>query len=175
MHDSDTFLIAVDEHDRETGVVKKMAAHREGILHRAFSIFVFDEAGRLLLQRRAAGKYHSGGLWSNTCCSHPRAGESLLEAAPRRLREEMGFTCPLRAVFGFVYRAALDGGLVEHEFDHVVVGRFQGAPAPDLREVGEWKWERVPAIQSQLAEDPRAFTAWFKPALDGLLARGLPQ
>ena len=173
--DSDTFLIAVDEHDRETGVVKRMAAHREGILHRAFSIFVFDEAGRLLLQRRAAGKYHSGGLWSNTCCSHPRAGESLLEAAHRRLREEMGFTCPLRAVFGFVYRAALDGGLVEHEFDHVVVGRFQGAPAPDLREVGEWKWERVPAIQSQLAEDPRAFTAWFKPALDGLLARGLSQ
>ena len=174
MDDSDTLLIAVDEHDRETGFVRKMTAHRKGILHRAFSVFVFDEAGRLLLQRRADDKYHSGGLWSNTCCSHPRAGESLLEAAHRRLREEMGLECPLRAVFSFAYRAALDGGLVEHEFDHVVVGRFEGAPAPDAREVGAWKWERVVAIQAQLADDPRAFTAWFKPALDGLLARGLP-
>ena len=174
MQESDALLIAVDAEDRETGVVDKMAAHRQGILHRAFSVFVFDAADRLLLQRRAIGKYHSGGLWSNTCCSHPRAGESLLDAAHRRLREEMGFDCPLQAVFGFVYRAALDRGLVEHEFDHVVVGRFQGAPAPDAGEAEEWKWERVPAIQSQLAEDPGAFTAWFKPALDGLLARGLP-
>ena len=174
MQESDALLIAVDAEDRETGVVDKMAAHRQGILHRAFSVFVFDAADRLLLQRRAIGKYHSGGLWSNTCCSHPRAGESLPDAAHRRLREEMGFDCPLQAVFGFVYRAALDRGLVEHEFDHVVVGRFQGAPAPDAREVEEWKWERVPAIQSQLAEDPRAFTAWFELALDGLLARGLP-
>ena len=142
--------------------------------HGRFSVFVFDEAGRLLLQRRADRKYHSGGLWSNTCCSHPRAGESLLEAAHRRLREEMGLDCPLRAVFGFVYRAALDGGLVEHEFDHVVVGRFEGVPAPDEREVGAWRWERLAAIQSQLAEEPGAFTAWFKLALDGLLARGLP-
>ena len=122
MLESETLLIAVDEQDRETGVVDKMAAHRDGTLHRAFSIFVFDEADRLLLQRRATGKYHSGGLWSNTCCSHPRAGESLIDAAHRRLREEMGFDCPLQAVFGFVYRAALDGGLVEHEFDHVSSG-----------------------------------------------------
>ena len=174
MQESDALLIAVDAEDRETGVVDKLTAHLDGILHRAFSVFVFDEADRLLLQRRAIGKYHSGGLWSNTCCSHPRAGESLPDAAHRRLREEMGFDCPLQAVFGFVYRAALDRGLVEHEFDHVVVGRFQGAPAPDAGEAEEWKWERVPAIQSQLAEDPGAFTAWFKPALDGLLARGLP-
>ncbi len=174
MRDTDTLLIAVDEHDRETGVVEKMAAHRKGILHRAFSIFVFDEHDRLLLQRRADGKYHSGGLWSNTCCSHPRAGESLLDAAHRRLHEEMGFDCQLRAVFGFVYRAVLDGGLVEHEFDHVVMGRFRGSPAPDAREVGAWKWERLPALHSLLAEDPKAFTAWFRLALDGLLARGLP-
>ena len=174
MQESDALLIAVDAEDRETGVVDKLTAHLDGILHRAFSVFVFDEADRLLLQRRAIGKYHSGGLWSNTCCSHPRAGESLPDAAHRRLREEMGFDCPLQAVFGFVYRAALDRGLVEHEFDHVVVGRFQGAPAPDAGEVEEWKWERVPAIQSQLAEDPGAFTAWFELALDGLLARGLP-
>lgn len=175
MRESETLLVAVDAHDRETGFVDKMTAHREGILHRAFSIFVFDEGGRLLLQRRATGKYHSGGLWSNTCCSHPRAGEGLLDAAHRRLREEMGFDCPLEAGFGFVYRAALDGGLVEHEFDHVVVGRFQGTPVPDVREADEWKWERVSAIRSQLAENPGAFTAWFKPALEGLLARGLPR
>lgn len=174
MQESETLLVAVDSHDRETGLVDKITAHREGILHRAFSIFVFDDGGRLLLQRRATGKYHSGGLWSNTCCSHPRAGESLLDAAHRRLREEMGFDCPLEAVFGFVYRAALDGGLVEHEFDHVIVGRFQGAPAPDAREVEEWQWQDVPAVQSRLAEEPEAFTAWFKLALDGLVARGLP-
>ncbi len=167
-------LIAVDQHDRETGTVEKMEAHRIGILHRAFSIFVFDAADRLLLQRRAVGKYHSGGLWSNTCCSHPRAGESLLDAAHRRLREEMGFDCPLAPVFGFVYRAALDGGLVEHEYDHVVVGQFQGSPTPDKREVDDWKWERVPDIRSRLAKDPNAFTAWFELALDGLLARGFP-
>ena len=168
-------LIAVDAQDRETGRVEKMEAHRRGILHRAFSIFVFDEDDRLLLQRRARRKYHSGGLWSNTCCSHPVAGEPLLVSAHRRLREEMGFDCGLEPAFGFVYRATLDGGLVEHEFDHVLVGRFQGAPAPDAREVEDWKWEGLPAIQAQLAENPTTFTAWFKTALDGLLARRLPQ
>ena len=174
MRDTDTLLITVDTEDRETGVIAKMEAHRKGILHRAFSIFVFDEVDRLLLQRRAAGKYHSGGLWSNTCCGHPKPGESLLGAAHRRLHEEMGFDCPLRVEFGFVYRASLDGGLVEHEFDHVVVGRFQGNPAPDPREVGEWKWAFAPAVQAQLAGEPEAFTAWFPAALDGLLARGVP-
>ena len=167
-------LIAVDRHDRATGTVEKMAAHRNGTLHRAFSIFVFDPADRLLLQRRASGKYHSGGLWSNTCCSHPRAGEDLLDAAHRRLREEMGFDCGLEAVFGFVYRAALGGGLVEHEFDHVITGRFEGSPAPDVHEVDDWAWEDVPAIQARLAQRPDAFTAWFQLALDGLLARNLP-
>ena len=172
MRDSDTLLIAVDADDRQTGVVEKMAAHRAGVLHRAFSIFVFDETDRLLLQKRAAGKYHSGGLWSNTCCGHPTAGEPLIGAAQRRLKEEMGFDCPLRVVFGFVYRAATDGGLVEHEFDHVIIGRFCGVPAPDGQEVEEWKWAAVPAIQRELAERPTAYTAWFKLALDGLLTRG---
>lgn len=178
MHDvtseANALVIAVDEQDRETGTVDKMEAHRQGVLHRAFSIFVFDEADRLLLQRRARGKYHSGGLWSNTCCSHPRVGESLLDAAHRRLREEMGFDCPLDPVFGFVYRAVLDRGLVEHEYDHVLAGRFRGTPTPDAAEVDDWKWESIPGIQSRLAENAGVFTAWFKPALDGLLARGLP-
>ena len=172
---TDGMLITVDAQDRETGVVDKLTAHRRGILHRAFSIFVFDANARLLLQQRARGKYHSGGLWSNTCCSHPRPGESLFDSAHRRLRHEMGFDCPLEAVFGFVYRATLGGGLVEHEFDHVLVGRFQGIPVPDAGEVGDWKWESVPAIQRQLAENPLQFSAWFKAALDGLLARGFPQ
>ena len=167
-------LITVDTQDRETGRVDKMTAHRNGILHRAFSIFVFDEDNRLLLQRRARRKYHSGGLWSNTCCSHPRAGESLLDSAHRRLREEMGFDCGLEAAFGFVYRATLDAGLVEHEFDHVIVGRFQGIPVPDPHEVDDWKWESLPAIQAQFAKRPAAFTAWFKMAFDGLVARGFP-
>ncbi len=172
---TDGMLIVVDTHDRETGIVDKMTAHRHGILHRAFSIFVFDANARLLLQQRARGKYHSGGLWSNTCCSHPRSGESLLDSAHRRLRDEMGFDCPLEAVFGFVYRATLDGGLVEHEFDHVLVGRFQGTPVPNACEVEDWKWESLPAIQSRFADNPRQFSAWFKTALDGLLARGFPQ
>ena len=172
--EDDARLIAVDEHDRETGTVEKMAAHRQGVLHRAFSIFVFDDADRLLLQRRASGKYHSGGLWSNTCCSHPRAGESLLDAAHRRLREEMGFDCALDPVYGFVYRAVLDGGLVEHEYDHVLAGRFQGTPVPDATEVDDWEWVSLPLVQSRFDENPNAFTAWFKHALDGLQARGLP-
>ena len=178
MHDeagpSEAMLIAVDANDRETGRVEKMRAHRTGVLHRAFSIFVFDRADRVLLQRRARGKYHSGGLWSNTCCSHPRAGESLLDAAHRRLCDEMGFDCGLEAVFSFVYRATLDAGLVEHEVDHVLVGRFVGTPAPDEREVEDWRWVTVPALQSQLAANPAAYTAWFKLALDGLLMRGFP-
>ena len=155
MQDGEQLVIAVDPQDRATGLVDKVTAHRKGLLHRAFSIFVFDGAGRLLLQRRAAAKYHSGGLWSNTCCSHPRAGESLLDAAHRRLREEMGFDCPLQAVFGFVYRAELDGGMVEHEFDHVVIGRFREGPDPDVREVDDWKWEGVPAIRSCSRKIPR--------------------
>ena len=167
-------LVAVDMHDREIGRVEKMTAHRRGILHRAFSIFIFDDADRLLLQQRAIGKYHSGGLWSNTCCSHPRAGEPLLDAAHRRLQEEMGFDCPLEPVFGFVYRATLDGGLVEHEFDHVIAGRFAGTPLPDVHEVDDWKWEGLPAVRSRLSEQPEAFTAWFERALNGLLAHGLP-
>ena len=114
-------------------------------------------------------------VWSNTCCSHPRPGESVLDSAHRRLRDEMGFDCPLEAVFGFVYRATLDGGLVEHEFDHVLVGRFQGTPVPNACEVEDWKWESLPAIQSRFAENPRQFSAWFKTALDGLLARGFPR
>src|SRR5918997_6672888 len=124
-------VILVDEADREVGTGSKLEAHREGALHRAFSVFVFDRRGRLLLQKRAAGKYHSGGLWSNTCCGHPRPGEATAEAARRRLREEMNFDCELRAAFEFLYRAQFTNKLIEHEYDHVFVGEFGGVFVPD--------------------------------------------
>ena len=166
-------LVAVDADDREIGTIEKMAAHREGVLHRAFSVFVLDDAGRLLLQQRAQAKYHSGGLWSNTCCSHPRPGESVLDAAHRRLQEEMGFDCPLEAAFGFVYRAHLDHGLVEHEYDHVLIGRHAGDPAPDPAEVDGWKWEALADVRDAVAAHPETFTVWFRTALDQLTDRGL--
>ena len=160
-------LILVDAEDREVGVGEKMQTHREGALHRAFSVFVFDGAGRLLLQKRAAGKYHSGGLWSNTACGHPRPGEATEAAARRRLREEMGFDCELRAAFGFVYRAELDGALVEHEYDHVFVGTFEGEPAPDPAEVEDWRWVGAAELRRELREEPERYSSWFKLAVEG--------
>lgn len=171
--DPEQMLITVDGQDRPTGVMEKMRAHREGVLHRAFSVFVFDDANRLLLQRRATQKYHSGGLWSNTCCSHPRPGELVPQAAHRRLGEEMGFDCALETAFSFVYRAELDGGLLEHEYDHVLIGRFSGDPAPDPAEVSAWSWESVPDIESRLSSRPGDYTVWFRIALGELVARGL--
>jgi len=140
-------------------------------LHRAFSIFDFDRDDRLLLQRRALGKYHSAGLWSNTCCSHPRPGEDPVVAAHRRLREEMGFDCALDSRFAFVYRADFDNGLIEHEYDHVLVGRFDGDPIPDDREVGAWKWETIDAIHQDVTRRPDAYTVWFKVAFEELTRR----
>jgi isopentenyl-diphosphate delta-isomerase len=159
-------VILVDEQDRELGSVEKLQAHREGALHRAFSVFVFDAAGRLLLQRRAAGKYHSGGLWSNTACGHPRPGEATAAAARRRLREEMGFDCELREAFDFLYRAELAGGLVEHEFDHVFVGRFDGEPAPDAEEVEGWRRATLEELREDLRRSPDEYSYWLRVALD---------
>jgi isopentenyl-diphosphate delta-isomerase len=155
-------VILVDELDREIGFAEKLAAHRAGTLHRAFSVFVFDASGRLLLQRRAAGKYHSGGLWSNTACGHPRPGEGTLSAARRRLREEMGVECGLRDAFGFVYRAEVGGALVEHEFDHVFVGEYADDPAPDEAEVEGWKWIALDDLRGELARAPEAYSAWLR-------------
>jgi isopentenyl-diphosphate delta-isomerase len=165
-------LVLVDEHDQEIGTAEKMEAHRSGILHRAFSVFVQDPDGNVLLQRRAAGKYHSAGLWSNTCCGHPRPGEPVVEAAERRLREEMGFDCGLEEAFTFVYRAPLEKGLVEHELDHVLTGRFAGTPRPDPSEVEEWRSMPVAELLGDVEANPSRYSAWFRPALEGLLARG---
>ncbi len=155
-------VILVDGDDRETGVGDKMAVHREGALHRAFSVFVFDSQGLMLLQRRAEAKYHSGGLWSNACCSHPRPGESTLAAAHRRLQEEMGFDCPLEEAFSFTYRVRLDNDLFEHEFDHVLVGTFDGEPVPNSEEVAGWRWVDVEELERDVRENPKRYTHWFR-------------
>jgi isopentenyl-diphosphate delta-isomerase len=160
-------VVLVDERDRPLGDADKLDAHRQGRLHRAFSVFVVDGVGRLLLQRRAASKYHSGRLWSNTCCGHPRPGENTRAAAERRLAEEMGLGCPLEAVGAFVYRAPL-GDLVEHEYDHVFRGRFEGDPRPDPAEVEAWRWMPLEDLHADLAAYPGTYTVWLSEALEQL-------
>ncbi len=156
----------VDEHDRALGSAEKLNAHRSGQLHRAVSVFVFDSAGQMLLQQRAPTKYHSPGCWSNTCCGHPRPGETAGDAAHRRLREEMGIDCPLDLAFSFRYRADMGNGLVEHEYDHVFVGRFAGSPQPHPDEVGAWRWASFDEVIQDLAARPDQYTAWFRILLD---------
>ncbi len=155
-------VVLVDREDREIGTMEKLEAHRRALLHRAVSVIVFDARGAMLLQRRAAGKYHCPGLWANACCTHPRPGESYADAAARRLPEEMGFTTPLRDAFDFIYRAELDRGLVEHELDHVFVGEFDGEPAPDPSEVGEFRWVDPGDLAAGIAERPGEFAPWFR-------------
>ncbi|HEX5044792.1 MAG TPA: isopentenyl-diphosphate Delta-isomerase [Candidatus Polarisedimenticolaceae bacterium] len=152
----------VDGDDRSLGTMEKLQAHAEGRLHRAFSVFVFDGAGRLLLQRRAASKYHSAGLWSNTCCGHPRPGEPVEVAAARRLFEEMGLRTTLRPLFRFLYRAEIGPAMVEHEVDHVLAGRCADLPAPEPSEVQDWRWVTLDALGEEVAREPLAFTAWLR-------------
>lgn len=162
------FVILVDENDTPIGVEEKMAAHRAGKLHRAFSIFIFNSQGEVMLQKRASTKYHCPGLWTNTCCSHPRQGESVLLAAHRRLREEMGFDTELKEVFTFTYRVEFDNGLTEHEFDHVVVGKFEGEPVLNPEEVEAWRWVSIEDLEKEIAESPSQFTYWMKDCLPEL-------
>lgn len=157
-------VILVDEHDVAVGEMEKLEAHRRGTFHRAFSVFVLDREGRVLLQRRAESKYHSGGLWSNTCCGHPRPGEDTGAAATRRLREEMGIECSLHSAGSFVYRAQL-GELVEHEYDHVFAGRLDGDPRPDPAEVAEWRWMSPDELARDLETHPERYTVWVAKAL----------
>lgn len=155
-------IILVDEKDNPIGTGEKMEVHKKGLLHRCFSIFILNSSGELLLQRRALDKYHSGGLWANTCCSHPRLGESDAEAAKRRLREEMGISCELSEIHTFIYKAELDHGITEHEFDHVMIGKFAGTPSPDPNEVMEWKWIDLKSLQKEITDHPESFAAWLK-------------
>ncbi|HJW96943.1 MAG TPA: isopentenyl-diphosphate Delta-isomerase [archaeon] len=163
-------IIIVDEKDRQTGTGEKLDVHKKGRLHRAFSIFVFNPKEELLLQKRAAGKYHSPGLWANTCCSHPRAGESLEDAVHRRLKEEMGFDVPLREIFSFMYKVKFGNGLTENEYDHVFAGSFEGKPEPDPEEVGEWKWISLEDLKGDVKRRPERYTYWLRVSLDRLVS-----
>lgn len=161
------YVVLVDEKDNQVGVEEKLKAHETGALHRAFSIFIYDLKGRLLLQRRALGKYHSAGLWSNSVCSHPRPGEGLEEAAHRRLNEELGFDCALAKAGAFIYKADLDKGLQEHEFDYVFIGIVGGvSPVPNREEVEEIAWAEPSAILDDIKGTPDKYTSWFKQALE---------
>lgn len=155
-------VILVNERDEPQGTMEKLEAHQKGLLHRAFSVFIFDADGRMLLQQRAAGKYHGALLWSNACCSHPLPGESAEEAALRRLGEELGFTVPVQKIFHFTYKAAVENGLVEHEFDHVFAGEFSGRVVFNREEVAACNYETVPAIREAIEQHPDTFTTWFR-------------
>jgi len=158
-------VILVDPQDTEIGVRDKLQAHLRGELHRAFSVFVLDAGGQLLLQRRAEGKYHTAGLWSNTCDGHPRPGETVLQAAQRRLAEEMGIACPLVERAAFPYRAELGEGLSEHEIDHLLIGRYDGDPRPDPEETSEWKWMDLRAVAEDTEVHPDRYVPWLGIAL----------
>jgi isopentenyl-diphosphate delta-isomerase len=160
------FVVLVDGQDNEVGTMEKMQAHVEGKLHRAVSVFIFNSKKHLLLQKRADGKYHSPGLWTNTCCSHPREGESVKHAAIRRLEEEMQLSCPLKHAFSFIYNAKLDNGLTEHEYDHVFTGIADSAPKPNAAEVSQWRYVTVDKLDEELRANPKQFTEWFKICYD---------
>jgi isopentenyl-diphosphate delta-isomerase len=159
-------VILVDDKDMEVGVMEKMQAHLTGTLHRAVSIFVFNAKGEYLLQQRANEKYHSGGKWSNTCCSHPRPGERLVDAANRRLKEEMGLDCHLVYWFNFKYRAELDHGLIENEYDHVFIGITDEQPAPDPAEVAAFKYISRKDLDADVEQNPDHYSEWFKICLE---------
>jgi isopentenyl-diphosphate delta-isomerase len=163
-------IVLVDKDDREIGTEEKIKVHRQGKLHRAFSVFVFNSKGEKLLQRRARTKYHSGGLWTNTCCSHPRPGEPAEKAAHRRLQEEMGFDCELKEVFNFTYRAKLDKNLIEHEYDHVFVGEFEGEPNPNPEEIDDWKWIGLEELKRDMQENPDSYTYWLRVVFDKVVS-----
>jgi isopentenyl-diphosphate delta-isomerase len=168
-------VVLVDKNNKALGTAEKLRTHAEGWRHRALSAFVFDKAGRLLVQRRAAGKYHSGGLWSNTCCSHPHPGEAPKAAAQRRLEEEMGFTCALTPAFHFTYQAQVGPSLTEHEYDHVFVGVVDEASVrPDETEVADWTWIRPSALRTDVTAHPERYTVWFRRLLDRALAEAPP-
>lgn len=155
-------VILVNEADAVVGTMEKMEAHRRGALHRAFSVFVFNTKGAMLLQQRSAEKYHGALLWSNTCCSHPFPGEAVEVAAVRRLKEEMGFTTPLEKIFTFTYRAEVENNLVEHEFDHVFAGIYEGAIELNPAEVAAYQYLPMETIHRRLEEEPGSFTSWFR-------------
>jgi isopentenyl-diphosphate Delta-isomerase len=154
-------VILVDENDNETGVIEKLQAHELGLLHRALSVIIFNDTGKMLLQKRAAEKYHSAGLWTNACCSHPLPGEEVATAAHRRLREEMGIETALQFAGTFIYRTTFANGLTEHEYDHLFTGIYNGVPQPDPAEVSEWKWMSMADLHRDLKSNAAHYSFWF--------------
>lgn len=154
-------LILVDENDNEIGVMDKLSAHQTASLHRAFSVFIFNSKGQLLLQQRADEKYHSSGLWSNTCCSHPIKGEEISETVARRLYEEMGMQCKLEFKFSFIYKTQLENGLTEHEFDHVYLGTTDNPPHPNPHEVKDWRYIGLKDLETDISLNPAKYSAWL--------------
>ena len=155
-------VILVDVNDTQIGLMSKLEAHEKGVLHRAFSVFIFNNNGELMLQKRALTKYHSPGLWTNTCCSHQREGESNIYSAKRRLSEEMGFVTELQEKTSFIYKARFDNGLTEHELDHIIVGNYNKSPIINSFEVDTWKWMSMEDIRNNINDQPHNYTAWFK-------------
>ncbi len=165
------YVILVNEQDEPIGKMEKMEAHEKALLHRAFSVFIFNRKGEMLLQQRAISKYHSGGLWTNTCCSHPREGEETLQAAHRRLQEEMGFDCPIEKQFHFIYKSSLDNNLTEHELDHVFTGIYEGEIHPNPQEVESYKYMKIQELKTDVEQNPQNYTEWFKICLKEVLER----
>ena len=159
-------VILVDENDKQIGVMPKMEAHQKAVLHRAFSVFIFNDKNELMLQQRALQKYHSPGLWTNTCCSHQREGETNIEAGKRRLKEEMGFVTELLETTSFIYKVPFDNGLTEHEYDHVMVGYYNEVPNINKDEVADWKWMSLDEVEKDLVMHPEHYTVWFKIIFD---------
>lgn len=155
-------VILVDENDSPVGEMEKLEAHKKKLLHRAFSIFIFNDSKQLLLQKRDSNKYHSGGLWTNTVCSHPAPGEKTLDAAHRRLQEEMGFDTDLNEIFTFKYMHEFDNGITEHEYDHVILGTYNNDPIPNPEEAEDWKWLSIEEVLKSIETEPEIYTYWFK-------------
>ena len=160
------FVVLVNENDEKIGLMPKMEAHEKGLLHRAFSVFIFNRNKELMLQKRSLKKYHSPGLWTNTCCSHQRDGESNINAGMRRLKEEMGFSSELREINSFIYKVKFDNGLIEHEFDYILVGEYENDVEPNSQEVDDWKWIDLDEINDDIKTNPEEYTEWFKIIMD---------
>ncbi|OUR92165.1 isopentenyl-diphosphate delta-isomerase [Flavobacteriales bacterium 34_180_T64] len=159
-------VILVNQKDEQIGLMPKLEAHEKALLHRAFSVFIFNDKDELMLQQRALQKYHSPGLWTNTCCSHQREGESNLDAGIRRLQEEMGFVTALKETISFIYKAPFDNGLTEHEFDHVMIGSYNEDPKINPEEVADWKWMPLEQVKRDIELHPKLYTEWFKIIFD---------
>lgn len=159
-------VVLVNERDEKIGLMPKQEAHVKGVLHRAFSVFIFNDKNELMLQQRAFEKYHTPGLWANTCCSHQRDGESSVEAGKRRLMEEMGFTTDLKETTTFIYKAPFDNGLTEHELDHILVGSYEADPEVNPEEVASWKWMELEKVRDDIKTNPDIYTPWFKIIFD---------